>query len=167
MVPRRGDATGAPQVRVDCVVTLKTSRGFYCQDAAALWSGIFVHAGSSAPYLRGLGPGDRVEVDGYVDEHLGQTQIEVEADREWTDTTQDRVRVVATGVAVEPLDVDTGVLGGYAQACDQGAEAYEGVLVRVGASTLQGGADDFGRVGLDDGSGLTHVDSSGGFDTAA
>ena len=31
-------------VRVTCVVTLVTKVGFYCQDAAASWSGVFVHA---------------------------------------------------------------------------------------------------------------------------
>ena len=31
-------------VRVTCVVTLVTKVGFYCQDAAAPWSGVFVHA---------------------------------------------------------------------------------------------------------------------------
>ena len=66
-------------VRVTCVVTLVTKVGFYCQDAAAPWSGVFVHAPYDALTLA-LQPGDEVSVrDAYVDEELGSTQLEVAA----------------------------------------------------------------------------------------
>ena len=94
-------------LRVTCVVTLVTKVGFYCQDAAAPWSGVFVHAPYDALTLA-LQPGDEVSVrDAYVDEELGSTQLEVAA--------ADDVEILNRYVAVVPLLVDAGALGSFAE----------------------------------------------------
>ncbi|KAH8077170.1 sulfuric ester hydrolase [Aureococcus anophagefferens] len=67
-------------VRVSGVVSAVAGTGFYFQDGVGPWSGLFAHAGSTAAVLSSLRVGDVVDVVGYVDEHLGQTQVEVAGD---------------------------------------------------------------------------------------
>ena len=133
-------------VHVTCVVTLVTKVGFYCQDAAAPWSGVFVHAPYDALTLA-LQPGDEVSVrDAYVDEELGSTQLEVAA--------ADDVEILNRYVAVEPLLVDAGALGSFAEResarCLASAEPYEGLLVRIANASL---TSVDGYVSVADGSG--------------
>ena len=147
-------------VRVTCVVTLVTKVGFYCQDAAAPWSGVFVHAPYDALTLA-LQPGDEVSVrDAYVDEELGSTQLEVAA--------ADDVEILNRYVAVEPLLVDAGALGSFAEReaarCLASAEPYEGLLVRITNASLT--LVD-GYVSVADGSGMTLLGTTAGrFDAA-
>jgi len=148
-------------VHVVCVVTLVTKVGFYCQDAAAPWSGVFVHAPYDALTLA-LQPGDQVSVrDAYVDEELGSTQLEVAA--------ADDVEILNRYVAVEPLLVDAGALGSFgereAARCLASAEPYEGLLVRITNASLT--LVD-GYVSVTDGSGGTTLlgTTAGRFDAA-
>ena len=148
-------------VRVTCVVTLVTKVGFYCQDAAAPWSGIFVHAPYDALTLA-LQPGDQVSVrDAYVDEELGSTQLEVAA--------ADDVEILQRYVTVGPLLVDAGALGSFAEReaarCLASAEPYEGLLVRITNASLR--LVD-GYVSVADGSGGTTLlgTTAGRFDAA-
>ena len=148
-------------VRVTCVVTLVTKVGFYCQDAAAPWSGVFVHAPFDALTLA-LQPGDEVSVrDAYVDEELGSTQLEVAA--------ADDVEILQRYVAVEPVLVDAGALGSFAEReaarCLASAEPYEGLLVRITNASLT--LVD-GYVSVADGSGGTTLlgTTAGRFDAA-
>ena len=67
-------------VRVSGVVSAVAGTGFYFQDGVGPWNGLFAHAGSTAAVLSALRVGDVVDVVGYVDEHLGQTQVEVAGD---------------------------------------------------------------------------------------
>ena len=148
-------------VHVTCVVTLVTKVGFYCQDAAAPWSGVFVHAPYDALTLA-LQPGDEVSVrDAYVDEELGSTQLEVAA--------ADDVEILQRYAAVAPLLVDAGALGSFAEResarCLASAEPYEGLLVRIANATL---TSVDGYVSVADGSGGTTLlgSTAGRFDAA-
>ena len=84
-----------------------------------------------APYdalTLALQPGDQVSVrDAYVDEELGSTQLEVAA--------ADDVEILQRYAVVEPLLVDAGALGSFAEResarCLDSAEPYEAVLVRI------------------------------------
>lgn len=149
-------------------VSLVAEDGFYAQEApGGAWRGVFVHTGSRDPVLAALKIGDAVDVVGYVDEHLGRTQIETAG------IAARNVTVVGHGGAPEPVDVSTEDLGDYARRpdgstnCASVGEPYEGVLVRLRDVALRGEADDYGRVEADDGSGPTRLDSAPGFDAAA
>ena len=148
-------------VHVTCVVTLVTKVGFYCQDAAAPWSGVFVHAPYDALTLAICSRAIRVSVrDAYVDEELGSTQLEVAA--------ADDVEILNRYVAVEPLLVDAGALGSFAEResarCLASAEPYEGLLVRIANASL---TSVDGYVSVADGSGTTLLGSTAGrFDAA-
>ena len=145
-------------VRVSGVVSAVAGTGFYFQDGVGPWNGLFAHAGSTAAVLSSLRVGDVVDVVGYVDEHLGQTQVEVAGDDAFG------VAVVGRTAPYAAVDVATATLGAYRRRerddvdgarCPDAGEPYEGVLVRVSDVALSGSADAFGRVAADDGSGGT------------
>jgi cytosine/adenosine deaminase-related metal-dependent hydrolase len=100
------------------------ARGFYVEDRAAPLSGLFVYTGSSSP---SVALGDRVTVEGRLDEYYGVDQLVLEA-----------VRSREPGPPPVPVDVDASELG------DGGAlaEAYDSLLVRVsGASVVETNPD--------------------------
>lgn len=135
-------------VRVTCIVTLVTHVGFYCQQAPALWNGVFVHVPSDS-LLMALRPGDEVAVtNAYVDEELGSTQLEV--------ADAGDVEILRRDVPMEPVLVAAGALGGFAERastrCLASAEPYEGLLVRIANASLTWVDQD---VLVTDGSGTT------------
>ena len=99
--------------------------------------------------------------DAYVDEELGSTQLEVAA--------ADDVEILQRYVAVEPVLVDAGALGSFAEReaarCLASAEPYEGLLVRITNATL---TSVDGYVSVTDGSGGTTLvgTTAGRFDAA-
>jgi hypothetical protein len=88
------------------------ARGFYLEDAAAPFSGLFVYTAKASP---GVSVGDQVAVWGRFDEYYGADQLVFGA---WL--------ARAPGAAPEPLDVTTSAVG------DGGAltAAYDSMLVR-------------------------------------
>ena len=148
-------------VNVSGIVTgkLTDKSGFFLQQNASRWSGLFVSLTycqyadrdcadqSSRALWKAVsldvpsGTGDRVQVTGTVVELNGTTTL----------GSVSSVRVVESGVAhPSPLNVTTGALGGN---CSYGREAYEGVLVDVREATF--GEDDGSRtrIAVDDGTG--------------
>jgi len=100
------------------------ARGFYVEDGAAPLSGLFVYTASSSP---SVALGDRVTLEGLLDEYYGVDQLVLEA-----------VRSREPGPPPVPIDVDASELG------DGGslAEAYDSMLVRVlGASVAETNPD--------------------------
>ena len=98
--------------------------------------------------------------DAYVDEELGSTQLEVAA--------ADDVEILQRYAVVEPLLVDAGALGSFAEResarCLASAEPYEGLLVRIANASL---TSVDGYVSVADGSGTTLLGSTAGrFDAA-
>ena len=117
---------------------------YYIQDAADMWSGIWVNDGVFT-HIKG----DEIEVTGTVEENFGITRINFV-----TSST-----VVTPGVGeFAPVIVTTGEIntGGV------NTEAYESVLVRVVDATVTNPHPDapnnFGEFTIDDGSGPLRVD---------
>jgi cytosine/adenosine deaminase-related metal-dependent hydrolase len=100
------------------------ARGFYVQDRAAPFSGLFVYTGSSSPAVV---LGDRVTLEGRLDEYYGVDQLVLEV-----------IRSREEGPAPVPVDVDASELGDGGEL----AEAYDSMLVRVtGASVVESNPD--------------------------
>lgn len=117
------------------VVTAVDSSGYFIQDNAAAWSGIYVFDGS-LPAI-----GDSVVVEGQVAEYFGSTQI-----ASVTSVTN------AGAVGAElPVDITT---------ADANLEDWESVLIRVtGANCTDADvAANFGQWEVNDGSGPILVD---------
>lgn len=112
---------------------------YYVQDANAPWSGIKVYDKNHF-----AAEGDRVTLTGKVDEYKGVTEI----------TTVTEFKVDSTGTTwIQPMHVTTGEIatGGV------NAEAYEGCLVHVGASTITNPNLGYGEWQIDDGTGPCRV----------
>jgi len=116
---------------------------YYMQDAAALWSGIWVNDDPNT-YAKG----DEVSVTGTIVENFNVTRINVTSSS-----------LVTAGVGeFSPLDVTTGEVttGGV------NSEASESVLIRVQNVTVTDpfpdGYPGFGEFAIDDGSGEIRVD---------
>ncbi|HWP08543.1 MAG TPA: amidohydrolase family protein [Polyangiaceae bacterium] len=100
------------------------ARGFYVADRTAPLSGLFVFTGSSSPPVA---LGDRVTVEGRLDEYYGVDQLVLEA-----------VRSREAGPPPVPIEVDASALGDGGEL----AEAYDSMLVRVsGASVVETNPD--------------------------
>ncbi len=88
---------------------------FYLSDpGGGAWSGIFVFSPSITPAL-----GDCVRVSGGIVEFNGITEF----------STNVQVTLLGTGTVPDPIDVPLSIIA-------DSAEAYEGVLIRVGACTV-------------------------------
>ncbi|MCP4580276.1 MAG: hypothetical protein GY839_01565, partial [candidate division Zixibacteria bacterium] len=120
------------------------SSNFYIQDADSLWSGIFVSdAGSN------LTPGDSVSFTGEVNEESddgdGYTYL----------TSISGLTSIASGVQIlAPLVLSTGMLS---EDCNDSAEAYEGMLVKISTVDVTQEVDGDGYWMVDDGSGATTI----------
>ncbi len=113
---------------------------YYVQDANAPWSGIKVYDKNHF-----AAEGDRVTLTGKVEEYKGVTEI----------TTVTDFKVDSTGTTwIQPMPVTTGEIatGGV------NAEAYEGCLIHVGASTITNPSLGYGEWQIDDGTGPCRVD---------
>lgn len=146
-------------------VTLVTESGFYVQDSSDLWSGVFVWTTSQSSLLSLLSLGNEVQVSGFVDERLGETQIEV-ADED--------VRVVDISLEpIEPLMASTLDLGFFARrqsgssGCPATGEPLEGVLVTLQHVSFLGAANEDRRLEIVDLAGNKGVVDPAGFDVAA
>ena len=113
---------------------------YYVQDANAPWSGIKVYDKTHF-----AAEGDRVTLTGKVEEYKGVTEI----------TTVTDFKVDSTGTKwIKPMKVTTGEIATGAA----NAEAYEGCLIQVGASTITNANLGYGEWQIDDGSGPCRVD---------
>jgi hypothetical protein len=112
---------------------------YFVQDAHAKWSGIKVYDPG-----RGTAYGDSVKITGTVDEYNGLTEIK--------DVTE--YTILDSLKSVHPIEVATGDIG--TDAAD--AEAYEGVLLKVGQSEITNPDAGYGQWYIDDGSGEVMVD---------
>ncbi|MGH1364593.1 MAG: FlgD immunoglobulin-like domain containing protein [Calditrichia bacterium] len=132
-------------VEVEGVVMSDLSQfsGYFIQDAAAPWSGIFIK-GLTTQYAIG----DNISVFGRVVEDFGHTMIsEISSDLE-----------VAGVGPFDPVEVQTGIL----PPDGRDAEQYESVLMQVRNITITDafpdGLNNFGEFVIDDGSGEMLVD---------
>lgn len=108
---------------------------YYVQDARAPWSGVKVYDKTHF-----AAQGDRVTLTGKVEEYKGVTEI----------TTVTEFTVDSTGTTwLTPMPVTTGEIATGAA----NAEAYEGCLIQVGASTITNPNLGYGEWQIDDGSG--------------
>ena len=89
--------------------------------------------------------GDELELTAGVAEYFGMTEL-----RDLTALSRTR-----EGRPLLPTAVSTGTIG---TACSASAEPYEGLLVQLSGVTISGAADRWGRMGVDDGSGMTRLD---------
>ncbi len=115
------------------MVSALLANGFYLQDGAGPWTGIFVFATPGA-----IAIGDEVVVTGTVTEFNGQTQL----------ATVLNLTTLTSGNAIAPTVIST---------LDGNTEPFESVFVKVLAAncTAQG---SFGQFTVNDGSGPVLVD---------
>ena len=73
-------------VTVECAISAVAYNGFYCQDAPAVWSGLWIYADHSANAYWGdditYYVGELVRVSGVIDEYYDLTEIDVSDDEE-------------------------------------------------------------------------------------
>ena len=123
------------------IVTAAKYNGYWLQDGAAQWCGIWVYDYSITPTL-----GDEVWVEAVVAEYQGLTELVSVSDG----------GILSSGNPVPtPLDITTGTLNG---GCSYTAEPYEGVLCRVLDVTCTNEDAGYGQWWIDDGSGECEVD---------
>ena len=142
-------------VTVECAVSAVTSYGFFCQDAPAVWSGLYVYAGDATNDYWGddvtYAVGELVRVTGQVDEYYELTEIDAGDD-------VDNFAITRLGYdydMIAPISVPTGTLG---TSCNLAGEAYEGVLVTLSDVEIMGEENGYGEIEIDDGSGATQLE---------
>jgi predicted extracellular nuclease len=113
---------------------------FYVQDANAPWSGVKID-----DKVHFAAQGDKVTLTGTVAEYNGVTEI----------TAVTGFAIDSTGTKwIRPMTVTTGEIATGAA----NAEAYEGCLIRAGASTITNSSLGDGEWQINDGSGACRVD---------
>ena len=142
-------------VTVECAISAVAYNGFYCQDAPAVWSGLWVYADHSANAYWGdditYTVGELVRVSGVIDEYYGVTEIDVSDD-------VDNFAITRIGYdydMITPIAVDSGTIG---TSCNLAGEAYEGVLVTLSDVEIMGEENSYGEIEIDDGSGATQLE---------
>jgi hypothetical protein len=115
---------------------------FWLQDPNdPLWSGVFVFDTTVEPDM-----GDSLTITATVDEYYGLTEMK----------NVSSFSIHSSGAAVPaPVDIETGDLTG---GCNAGAEAYEGMLVRLRSVTVTLAPNSYGEWYVDDGSGECQID---------
>ncbi|MCK4271531.1 hypothetical protein KAX22_02705, partial [bacterium] len=115
---------------------------FWLEEAdGGLWKGIYVYDVTVEPSR-----GDQVSITAAVDEYYGLTELK--------DISS--FQIISSGNTLPPVvDITTGDLAG---GCNVGAEAYEGVLVRVSNAVVTQAANTYGEWYVDDGSGQCQID---------
>jgi predicted extracellular nuclease len=135
------------EVTVEGVITANFNgseygEGYYIQDAAGAWNGIYVFDTDNSPSI-----GDLVRITADVDEFFDMTQLESVSDFQTLDI----------GVAVhEPALVTT--------AAAASEEQYESCLVRVEDAECTTEQNQYGEWTVDDGSGDVMCKDNGAFD---
>jgi len=149
-------ASSNTEYSVDGVVTaVQAPNGFYMQmyDLQPVsWSGIWVYAPQSGTgsivWPANLAVGDSVHVTGTCSEYFGMTEINAHEGPSIT-------RSGSGTQYIDPISVTTGAIG---TTCSDSAEPYEGMLVSLSNVVVTSAPDRWGRVGIDDGTGLTRLD---------
>ncbi len=118
------------------VVTAVGGSGYYLQDGAEPWNGIYIYVDQTPE----VSPGDQLEVTGTVTEFHELTEIE-----------PDSTIKIGEAEIPDPLVLETGEVG---------QEKYEGVLVQVEGVTVTSTPDEYGVWSVDDGSGEVAIDGS-------
>jgi hypothetical protein len=123
------------------IVTAAKAGGYWLQDGAAQWCGVYVYDYGFTPNV-----GDSVKIQCTVAEYYGLTEL----------AEVDSLTVLSSGNALPtPLDVLTGTLAG---GCEADAEPYEGCLVKVTEVMCTADLDGNNQWWVDDGSGACEVD---------
>ena len=142
-------------VTVECAISAVKYNGFFCQDAPAVWSGLWVYADHSANAYWGdditYTVGELVRVTGVIDEYYDLTEIDVSDD-------VDNFAITRIGYdydMIAPISVTTGTLG---IECNLAGEAYEGLMVTLANVELKSTPTEFGEIEIDDGSGPTQLE---------
>ncbi|NOX88123.1 MAG: hypothetical protein GXO77_03790, partial [Calditrichaeota bacterium] len=117
-------------------VTATTGSGYYLQDAAGAWNGIYVYDKTNKPAI-----GDKVSMEAEVAEYYDLTELK----------NVDAFTVLSSGNPVEAAIVPSG---------DVPQEMYEGVLVQVKDATCTNPNLGYGEWEIDDGSGPVRVDDA-------
>ena len=142
-------------VTVECAVSAVTSYGFFCQDAPAVWSGLYVYAGDAANEYWGddvtYTVGELVRVTGVVDEYYDLTEIDA-----GDDVANFAIERLGWNYEmIAPISVATGTLG---TSCNLDGEAYEALLVTLSDVEVMGAENNYGEIEIDDGSGATQLE---------
>lgn len=117
------------------IVTAAYANGFWIQDGAGMWTGVYVNQADPT-----VVQGDEVTLTGLVEENFGLTRLNNVAD----------LMVNSSGNTLPtPISVST---------ADAGTEAYESVLIQVSSATCLDANLGFGEWLIDDGSGDYRVD---------
>jgi hypothetical protein len=117
------------------IVTAIFGDGYYLQDGAGAWNGIYVYDPGHSMEI-----GDEVSLDAFCQEFYELTELSAVEDSE----------VLSSGNTLpEPIILNTG---------DVEDEAYEGVLIRVENAECTNSDLGFGEFELDDGSGPCRID---------
>ncbi len=132
-------------VTIEGIVTAVKSGqfpNFWLEDASGgLWQGVYVFDATVGPSR-----GDRISLTASVDDYFGMTEIK--------DVTN--FEIISTGNTLpDPIDISTVDLAG---GCSAGAEAYEGLLVRVSDVVVTQEVVEHGEWYVDDGSGQCQID---------
>jgi DNA/RNA endonuclease YhcR with UshA esterase domain len=132
-------------VTVSGIVTAGTgvfSSGYYLQDGAGPWRGVYIYDNASA-----VSEGDSVTVTGEVSEYYGKTEIGYIS----AVTIHSSENALPALTEVETADLATG---------SALAESYEGVLVAVSSVVVTDEDLGYGEWEIDDGSGPCRVDDA-------
>lgn len=143
-------------VRIRGYVSAVDSHGYYLQEAAAPWSGIYVYD-PRLEVLARLVIGDLLDVVGVTTEFYGLTEVYNIQGWSFVPTgdggPDDDYN--ADNVALTPLEVTTGAIG---TACNPSGEMYEGLLVVLRNVRLLSEPSQYGMIQVDDGSSATMLD---------
>lgn len=120
-------------VTTEGIVTAVGDGGYFLQDGAGPWNGLFVYS-FDTPEI-----GDHVVVSGIVEEYNMLTEL----------TNTSGFTILSSGNDVEVEDISTAQVN---------EEAYEGVLVKVWNATVVDGNIGFGQYVVNDGTGDAIVD---------
>lgn len=122
------------QVITSGVVTGVTSQGYFIQDGAGAWNGVYVFDSNNLPEI-----GDLVNIAGSVTEYFNLTEI--------TNVSSFEVVSSNNDFSIEVLDSSA-----------VGSEMWEGVMVKVTGATCTAVPDEFGNWQVDNGGGAVDID---------
>lgn len=124
-------------VTVQGVVTATSDFGYFIQDGAGAWNGVFVYDNTNLPIM-----GDDVVVQAEVAEYFDNTEL----------LNLTYFEILSSGNALpEATTLGTGFISAT-------GEPYEGSLVEISGATCTIVGDEFGQGYFDDGSGACAID---------
>jgi len=122
-------------VNTDGIVTAVRSNGYYIQDGAGAWNGVFVFDTGNTPSI-----GDDLSITADVDEYFNMTELK----NVTAFVINSSGNTLPAATALSTLAVND--------------EQYEGVLVSVSTAQSMGAPNGFGEWDVDDGSGVITID---------